>query len=137
MRAIWLQCWQRAIRSLFFLFYRSLTCKENSYKEGNSCATAPTASSAMFIQSARDNEMIRGVRHDHKPASVTSLHPANSSSYRHCNQILNQHKKEIRREKHNHKKCLESLQKINRDTMNNCTEIQVQRWKLATEIYAS
>lgn len=56
------------------------TCNENSYKEGNSWATAPTASSAIFIQSASDNETIRGVKHDHNPASVTSLHPANSSS---------------------------------------------------------
>lgn len=57
-----------------------LTCRENSYKEGNSCATAPTASSAIFIQSANDSETMRGVKHDHNPASVTSLHPANSSS---------------------------------------------------------
>lgn len=57
-----------------------LTCKENSYKEGNSCATAPTASSAIFIQSANDNETILGVKQDHNPASVTSLHPASSSS---------------------------------------------------------
>lgn len=56
------------------------TCNENSYKDGNSCATAPTASSAIFIQSARDNDTIRGVKHDHSPASVTSLHPASSSS---------------------------------------------------------
>lgn len=57
-----------------------LTCNENSYKEGNSCATAPTASSAMLIQSANDSDTMRGVRHDHRPASVTSLHPASSSS---------------------------------------------------------
>ena len=56
------------------------TCNENSYNEGNSWATAPTASSAMFIQSANDKDTIRGVKHDHRPASVTSLHPANSNS---------------------------------------------------------
>lgn len=61
------------------------TCNENSYKEGNSCATAPTASSAILIQSASDNETMRGVRQDHNPASVTSLQPANSSSNNDCN----------------------------------------------------
>lgn len=65
---------------------RELTCNENSYKEGNSCATAPTASSAMLIQSANDRDTMRGVRHDHRPASVTSLHPASSSSNKDCEQ---------------------------------------------------
>lgn len=60
--------------------FGKLTCNENSYKEGNSCATAPTASSAMLMQSANDRDTMRGVRHDHRPASVTSLHPASSSS---------------------------------------------------------
>jgi hypothetical protein len=57
-----------------------LTCSENSYREGSSWATAPTASSATFIQSASDNDTIRGVRHAHSPASVISLQPASSSS---------------------------------------------------------
>lgn len=57
-----------------------LTCRENSYSEGNSCATAPTASSATFMQSANDRDTIRGVRHAQSPASVISLHPASSSS---------------------------------------------------------
>lgn len=56
------------------------TCNENSYNDGNNCATAPTASSAIFIQSASDNETILGVKHDHKPASVISLQPASSNS---------------------------------------------------------
>lgn len=56
------------------------TCRENSYKEGSSWATAPTASSATFIQSANDKETILGVRHAHSPASVISLHPASSNS---------------------------------------------------------
>lgn len=56
------------------------TCNENSYSDGNNCATAPTASSAIFIQSASDNETILGVKHDHRPASVISLQPASSNS---------------------------------------------------------
>ena len=63
------------------------TCNENSYKEGNSCATAPTASSAMLMQSASDSETMRGVRHDHRPASVISLHPANSNSNNDCKEM--------------------------------------------------
>lgn len=61
-----------------------LTCRENSYSDGNNCATAPTASSAILIQSAKERDTMRGVRHDHSPASVTSLHPANSNSNRLC-----------------------------------------------------
>lgn len=61
-----------------------LTCNENSYNEGKSCATAPTASSAIFIQSANDKDTMRGVRHDHRPASVTSLQPASSNSNSDC-----------------------------------------------------
>lgn len=41
-----------------------------------------TASSAMLMQSVSVRETIRGVRHAHKPASVISLHPVNSSSNR-------------------------------------------------------
>lgn len=63
-------------------FTLQLTCNENSYNDGNNCATAPTASSAIFIQSAKDNETMRGVKHAQRPASVTSLHPASSNSKR-------------------------------------------------------
>lgn len=56
------------------------TWSENSYSDGSSWATAPTASSATFIQSANDRETILGVRHAQRPASVISLHPANSNS---------------------------------------------------------
>lgn len=63
---------------------RGLTCRENSYSEGNSCATAPTASSATFMQSASDRDTIRGVRQAQSPASVISLHPASSSSNSDC-----------------------------------------------------
>lgn len=41
-----------------------------------------TASSAMLMQSVSVRDTIRGVRHAHKPASVISLHPVNSSSKR-------------------------------------------------------
>lgn len=61
-----------------------LTCRENSYSEGNSCATAPTASSATFMQSASERDTIRGVRQAQSPASVISLHPASSSSNSDC-----------------------------------------------------
>lgn len=63
----------------------TLACSENSYSDGSSCATAPTASSAMLIQSANDKDTIRGVRQAQSPASVTSLQPASSSSNRLCN----------------------------------------------------
>lgn len=72
-------------KKIISLNLKPLTCNENSYKEGSNCATAPTASSAILIQSANDNDTIRGVKHDHKPASVTSLHPASSSSNSDCN----------------------------------------------------
>lgn len=64
--------------------HKVLTCRENSYSEGNSCATAPTASSATFMQSASDRDTIRGVRQAQSPASVISLHPASSSSNSDC-----------------------------------------------------
>lgn len=66
-----------------------LTCNENSYSEGNSCATAPTASSATLMQSARESDTIRGVKQAHRPASVISLHPASSSSNSDCKQRQN------------------------------------------------
>lgn len=61
-----------------------LTCSENSYNDGSSCATAPTASSATLMQSASESETILHVRHAHRPASVISLHPASSSSNNDC-----------------------------------------------------
>ena len=69
---------------MHFWISHELACNENSYNDGSSCATAPTASSAIFMQSASDKETMRGVRQAQRPASVTSLQPASSSSKRLC-----------------------------------------------------
>lgn len=59
-------------------------CNVNSLRAGSICATAPTASSATFMQSLRVKETILGVRHAHRPASVISLHPTSSSCQTPC-----------------------------------------------------
>lgn len=59
-------------------------CNVNSLRAGSIWATAPTASSATFMQSLRVSETILGVRHAHRPASVISLHPTNSSCQTPC-----------------------------------------------------
>lgn len=60
-------------------------CRLNSFRAGNIWATAPTASSATFMQSLRVSDTILGVRHAHRPASVISLHPISSNCQTPCN----------------------------------------------------
>lgn len=59
-------------------------CRENSQSEGSSCATAPTASSEILIQSASLNDTIRGGKQFHNPVSLRSLQQKISNSYRAC-----------------------------------------------------
>lgn len=59
-------------------------CSVNSFRAGSIWATAPTASSATFMQSLRVSDTILGVRHAHRPASVISLHPISSSCHTPC-----------------------------------------------------
>lgn len=59
-------------------------CRENSHKEGSSCATAPTASSEMLIQSANFNETILGDKQAQRPPSLKSLQQKISNSYKTC-----------------------------------------------------
>jgi len=59
-------------------------CSVNSLRAGSIWATAPTASSATFMQSLRVSDTILGVKHAHRPASVISLHPTSSSCQTPC-----------------------------------------------------